>query len=80
MSQYMPLIAGAPLHNGLPSLCKQNDGERCSNNTIRRKTPTSAGAGEAEPNIGSTKPLRPDLSSPEGERPVRNAPVNICPD
>ena len=47
MSQYMPLIAGASLHHGLPSLCKENDGERCSNNMIRRKTPTSAGGRRA---------------------------------
>jgi hypothetical protein len=72
----MPLIAGASLHHGLPSLCKENDGEGCSNNMNRRKTRTLE---DAEPDIGSTKPLRPDLPSPEGERPVRNAPVNICP-
>jgi hypothetical protein len=34
---------------------------------------------DVEPDIGSTKPLL-HLSSPEGERPVHNVPVNICPD
>ncbi len=35
---------------------------------------------DVEPDIEWTKPLRPDLSSPEGERPVRNAPASSCPD
>jgi hypothetical protein len=42
MSQCIPLIAGASLHHRLPSPCKENYGERCSNYMIRRKTHTSA--------------------------------------
>ena len=45
MSPCAPLIAGAPLHHGIPGLRKENDGEMCSNNQIRRTTRTSGSGG-----------------------------------
>jgi hypothetical protein len=59
MSQYMPLIAGASLHHGLPSLCKENDEERCRNNMIRWTTRISAGGRRARHRIDQTSPAGP---------------------
>jgi hypothetical protein len=79
MSLCMPLIAGASLHHGLPGLRRENDGEMCSYNMIRRDNSNLPGGGRSARHWINR--LRTDVSLPEGKdqpalRPWRSAPTS----
>jgi hypothetical protein len=77
----MPLIAGESLHHGLPRFCKENDGEKCSNNMIRQTTQTSARGHRARHRIDQTTLAGPVVAGAGTASPqLYNAPVNICPE
>jgi hypothetical protein len=91
MSLWMQFIAGASLHHGLAGLRKENDGEMCSYNMIRRTTQTyledvvpdtgSIDSGRTyRRKRGKTSPLcdrgdLPRLARPEGCYVARRSPL-----
>ena len=71
MSPCIPLIAGASLHHGFPGLRKQNDGEMCSNNMIRRTTRTFRARHRIDNHSGRTCRRR------RGKRPSATQPMEL---